>query len=588
MPLSADGSATRRFIRGLELKTPPDSTYAITQWVNSDLVPMDSTRRIWGGWKYVVYWATGGFAIYNYNTGSALIAYGLSAKQCLAAGVLSPIVLAVMCILCGWPGGTHHINYTVQTRMSFGMRGSYFALFFRVMPAIVWDGIEAWWGAQAIATMIGTWSVRWAEWHYPLANGTMQLKDLIGFILYHFVFLGVMWLPPEKLARPFQVSFAGFTLTVIGLLIWSTHTAGGAGPYFAPDYQPPAVLAGSIGWASVYGATAVMGNVAVVTMGGSAWCRFARDNHRSMLAQLIACPIFIYLAFATGIVVTSASTEVLGTAYWQPFELMRYIQAHYNNSAGARAAIFFASAACALAQVCVNMILNSVAAAMDMTAYSPVWLTTRRCSYIIAALGVATNPWQITTTAATFIQVLSGFGTFYGPITGIIVADFWIVRKRLIKMRDLYIGNEESIYWYTAGVNWRAFVTFFLAITPAFPGYIMSCAHINSSPNNLMKLSRLGLLTGFVVALVIYPLLNMLFPPPGLGEGVDHHDEDVFVLPSAFDQSKPTQGRFSGLESMEGVEEEEEEKVVLRRESDEGRVEKSVLVGREKKKTAHF
>lgn len=146
-----------------------------------------------------------------------------------------------------WPGGTHHITFAVQARTSFGIRGSYFALFFRVMPAIVWDGIEAWWGAQAIATMIGTWSLRWAAWDYPLAQGTMQLKDLIGFVLYHVVFLAVMWLPPEKLARPFMVSFVGFTITIAGLMIWATHTAGGAGPYFAPDYQAPAVLAGSVG-----------------------------------------------------------------------------------------------------------------------------------------------------------------------------------------------------------------------------------------------------------------------------------------------------------------------------------------------------
>lgn len=165
------------------------------------------------------------------------------------------------------------------------MRGSWFALFFRVMPALVWDGIEAWWGAQAIATMIGTWSISWAEWDYPIANGTAQLKDFIGcmlsslllllllcprcsffvgetiptpsaqtnqhitflVILYHIVFLGVMWLPPEKLHRPFQVSFIGFTFVILGLVIWSTHTAGGAGQYFASDYQAPTVLAGSIG-----------------------------------------------------------------------------------------------------------------------------------------------------------------------------------------------------------------------------------------------------------------------------------------------------------------------------------------------------
>lgn len=125
MDLASEGSATRRFIRRLEVPPPKGNTYAITQWVNADLIPMDSSRRTWNGWKYVVYWATGGkpffprncltastkhsylhrmdlgFAIYNYNTGSALIAYGLSAKQALAAGILSPIVLVTMCILCG-------------------------------------------------------------------------------------------------------------------------------------------------------------------------------------------------------------------------------------------------------------------------------------------------------------------------------------------------------------------------------------------------------------------------------------------------------------------------------------------------------
>lgn len=125
MDLASEGSATRRFIRSLEVPPPKGNTYAITQWVNADLAPMDSSRRTWNGWKYVVYWATGGklflprnyltapmhhsylrrmylgFAIYNYNTGSALIAYGLSAKQALAAGILSPIVLVTMCILCG-------------------------------------------------------------------------------------------------------------------------------------------------------------------------------------------------------------------------------------------------------------------------------------------------------------------------------------------------------------------------------------------------------------------------------------------------------------------------------------------------------
>lgn len=65
-------------------------------------------------------------------------------------------------------------------RLAWGMRGSWFALFFRVMPALVWDGIEAWWGGQAMSTMIGTWSLTWANWDYPIANDTAQLRDFIG------------------------------------------------------------------------------------------------------------------------------------------------------------------------------------------------------------------------------------------------------------------------------------------------------------------------------------------------------------------------------------------------------------------------
>lgn len=106
----------------------------------------------------------------------------------------------------------------------------------------------------------------------------------------------------------------------------------------------------------------------------------------------------------------------------------------------------------------------------------------------------------------------------------------------------------------------------------------MSCANIDGVPNNLMKLSRLGFITGFVVSVVLYPTINMLFPPRGLGEGEDHHDEDTFVLPSAYDQSRPTQGSFS---VVDGVEE------IGKRESDGERGEKSGLT-KEHRSALHF
>lgn len=127
--------------------------------------------------------------------------------------------------------------------------------------------------------------------------------------------------------------------------------------------------------------------------------------------------------------------------------------------------------------------------------------------------------------------------------------------------------------------NWRAFLTFFIAIAPAFPGYVLSCANIDKQPDSLMKLSRLGFMIGFLVPLGVYPLLNYLWPPRGLGEGEDHHDEDTFVLPSAYDQTRPTQGKYA---VVEGVEE-----GVLSPDSDGDRAEKNGYA-QERSSAAHF
>lgn len=107
-----------------------------------------------------------------------------------------------------------------------------------------------------------------------------------------------MWLPPEKMHRPFMVSCVGFTLTVFGLLIWSVHHSNNTGgPYFARDYQPDALLANSLPWAVIYGATSVLGNVGVVTLSQADWCRFAKNGNRiPMIAQIVACPLMIYAA----------------------------------------------------------------------------------------------------------------------------------------------------------------------------------------------------------------------------------------------------------------------------------------------------
>ncbi|KAJ7475748.1 permease for cytosine/purines, uracil, thiamine, allantoin-domain-containing protein [Mycena latifolia] len=533
------------FLQALRVPEVHNKTYRNDQFANPDIVPMPSSRRTWTQASYVAYWATGGFAIYNYVTGSSLIAYGLSGKQAMGACVVSPIILGILCALCGWVGSSHHISFTVASRTSWGMYGSYFAVLIRVIPALIWDGIESLYGAEAVSTIIGTWSVKWANWSHPLAGGSLELKDLIGLLIYYALFLFTMWFPPEKLQKPFMVSCVGFTMVVTGLLIWSVHGAGGAGPYFAPDYKAE-VLDGNFGWAFMFGAVAVLGNCGVVVLGQSDWTRFAKNNQKSSLvSQLWACPLFIFLVTILGVIITSASTEILGEAHWQPILLLRAIQQHYDHSASSRAAVFFASVAILLSQICVNIILNSVSSAMDLMALAPKWLNIRRGAYLVAILGICLNPWKLLVSAGTFIEVLAGFGIFYGPMAGIMVADFWIVRRRKLKMEDLYLGNSDSIYWYWHGFNLRTIATFIISFLPMFPGYIQETSNLEHPTDAAIKITTLGFILGFCISLIVYPIINFFFPPPGLGLGTTTHDENVLILPQGYDQTRPTQGTLS-------------------------------------------
>ncbi|PPJ50640.1 hypothetical protein CBER1_05227 [Cercospora berteroae] len=134
---------------------------------------------------------------------------------------------------------------------------------------------------------------------------------------------------------------------------------------------------------------------------------------------------------------------------------------------------------------------------------------------------------------------------FYGLCSGILVTDFWIVRKRLIKTDDLYRGNNESIYWYFKGFNWRAYAAFIIGVIPAMPGYVTSVSDLDRAPNSAMKLSRLGFLTGIFISSLAFWFLSTIFPPPGIGQGTKTHNEDELILPTGYRQDCPTQGKYS-------------------------------------------
>ncbi|EJT99989.1 hypothetical protein DACRYDRAFT_90066 [Dacryopinax primogenitus] len=468
----------------LKVPADEDARYKTDIWCNRDLIPIPKERRTWGIWGYCGYWTVSGSCVSAWTIGSTMLSYGLNAQQAMACIAVGGVITGLLAIGCGWMGEVHHIGFTVSSRFSYGMRGAYIPVIIRYLP-----------------------------------TSQLAKNDFIGFIIALILFGFLM-------QKPFIASFTTFVGTMFGMLIWAVHANGGsAGPLFKS-----AATTDNVGWAIMYGITAMIGSWGAGCLGQSDWTRYANRRGAPTLSQLIFAPIFITITALIGVVVTSCTVEILGleTIIWNPIDLLPVIQQFYGNSSGARAAVFFASIGLVLSQLAITVVLNSVSCGMDMAGLAPRWLNIRRGGYLMIIVGVLVQPWTLVATAQRFLTVLSGFRVFMAPMTGVMLADYFVVRQRKLKLNDLYRGDSTSIYWYNRGFNWRGFSAFGLGSVFLFPGFIAAGGGY-SIPIAWLRLFNLTFILGTVFSFIAFLIINYFFPPPGLGE------ESPFYLDGADD-----------------------------------------------------
>jgi nucleobase:cation symporter-1, NCS1 family len=203
----------------------------------------------------------------------------------------------------------------------------------------------------------------------------------------------------------------------------------------------------------------------------SDWTRFAKTRNAPIIPITIAMSLTITLGALIGVLTTFASYEIFndGVVYWNPLVLLQHLQATSYTPA-CRAGTFFAGCGFLSSQIFENIIQNRFTNGMDIAGLVPRYFSMRRGLMLICIIGILIQPWRMLTQAVTFLTVLSAFGVFWAPMTGIMIADFWIVRKQKLIMPDLY--REGGIYWYTYRFNLRAFAAFFIGIIPSMPGWL--------------------------------------------------------------------------------------------------------------------
>lgn len=353
--------------------------------------------------------------------------------------------------------------------------------------------------------------------------------ELIGFVLFIILYFPIIYfVPPHQVQKFLIANLVVSSATLLGIMGWAVHANGGAGNLVSPAIEVPQ---SQVGFLMVQGITSIAGTYTGGSDRVSDWTRYAKHRHSPTLAQLTALPLTVTLVALIGIITTSATAEMFGTVQWNPLVMLQILQAEYYTAA-CRAGTFFAGVGLLSVTVFINYTQNCVSSGMDVAMLVPRYVSRRRGSIIFSILGILAQPWRFLTQATTFIVVLSSFGVFMSPAAAILTVDFWLVRKTIWNIPDMY--TPGGIYWFWNGVNWRAFVAYFLGMVWALPGFIMAVGGPAAS-DGWYHLYQISFFFGYAVSGGLFYLLNLVFPPPGLGEQVNFELLDGEIVIRAAD-----------------------------------------------------
>jgi len=205
----------------------------------------------------------------------------------------------------------------------------------------------------------------------------------------------------------------------------------------------------------------------------SDWTRFTSTPNAPRPATAASMLIAMTIGALVGVLVTSATTEMYGFVQWNPLIMLQYVQANHYTAAY-RAGAFFAGCDFFGSQIFINMTQNCVSSGMEFAGTFPRFITLRHDGFIVCFIGILIQLWRFLSQATILLSIIGSFSAFVAPMTGILVADYWLIRRRKRKIPDLYFNT--GIYWYFYGLNWRAFLAFCIAWAPAMHKSLPSLA----------------------------------------------------------------------------------------------------------------
>lgn len=477
------------------MRTP---LHADESLINDDLAPVPLDKRTWTLWNFAALWISMAACIPTYMLASSLIEKGMNWWQAVLTVFLGNVIVLIPMMLNAHAGTKYGIPFPVYCRAAFGTLGANIPALLRALVACGWFGIQTWIGGEAIHKIL-------ALFVPALAGGAVWgWLGITGSQLGCFLFFWCinMWVIHRGIHTiRLLLSIKAPLLVALGLILlgWAFTTAGGFGPMLAKPsaFSRGQPMEGQFFSFFVPALTGMVGFWATLSLNIPDFSRYARSQKDQMLGQAIGLPATMALYSFIGVAVTSATLVIFGNTLWDPVDVLT----RFKNPV----VLIVAMLALCIATLATNIAANVVSPANDFANLAPRKISFRIGGFITGIIGLLMMPWKLVADPSGYIFTwLVGYSALLGPIAGILIADYFVIRRCTLSPDDLY--RADGIYRYHSGFSYAGIGAFILAVLPNVPGFLVQVKLLDSSrvPDSLEGLYQQAWFVGFGLAFALY------------------------------------------------------------------------------------
>jgi NCS1 family nucleobase:cation symporter-1 len=436
-------SASRAVTVGefVELRAGPD--LLASPRYNDDIAPTTAAERTWNKWNIAALWVGMSICVPTYTLGGVLTAYfGLSVPEALWTILLANIVILIPLTLNAFAGTKYGIPFPVVLRASFGIIGSNVPALIRALVACGWFGVQTLFGGIAVHLLLSALFDSWA------ALGSKG--EVFGFFIFWVMNLWVVIRGAESI-RKLEALAAPLLLAVaMGLIVWAWPRASVMALLEMPPSRPEGA---SIAPYFFSGLTAMVGFWATLSLNIPDFSRYADSQKSQILGQIIGLPLTMFLFAGLGVLLTSASLELVGETISDPINLIGRIDSTFW--------VVVSMFMIILATISTNTAANIVSPTNDFQNVAPKFIDQTKGVLLTGLIGVVLMSWELfkkmgwlesdLSVESLYSNWLLGYSSLLGPIAGIMIVDYFVIKRQTYELAELYRNGGRYPAWNVPG-----------------------------------------------------------------------------------------------------------------------------------------